>query len=117
MIAYQNLRLRLRPMAKGQSFSGPNIWLRPNIWLWPKVKIVPTVQHCSTSAPTTTTVGPTTTTEVRPGMNLCDPLMPTLMKKNGYEINMVICEANEICQPLSSNGELAKVGYVVFSSF
>ena len=59
-------------------------------------------------------MGPTTTTEVRPGMNLCDPLMPTLMKKNGYEINMVICGANEICQPLSSNGDLAKVGYIVF---
>ena len=66
-----------------------------------------------TSASTTTTMGPTTTTEVRPGMNLCNPLM----KKKGYEINMVICSANEICQPLSSNGELAKVGYVVFSSF
>ena len=67
----------------------------------------------TTSASTTTTMGPTTTTEVRPGMNLCNPLM----KKKGYEINMVICSANEICQPLSSNGELAKVGYVVFSSF
>ena len=98
------LRLRLQPMVEGRSLSGPNIWLRP------KVKIVPTVQHCSTSAPTTTTVGPTTTTEVGPGMNLCDPLM----KKNGYEINMVICSANEICQPLSSNGKLAKVGYIVF---
>ena len=61
------------------------------------------------STPTTTTVSPATITEVRPGMNLCNPLM----KKKGYEINMVICEANEICQPLSSNGELAKVGYVV----
>ena len=37
---YSILRLRLRPMAKGQSFSGPNIRLRP------KVKIVPMVQHC-----------------------------------------------------------------------
>ena len=63
----------------------------------------------TTSASTTTTMGPTTITEVRPGMNLCNPLM----KKKGYEINMVICSANEICQPLSSNGELAKVGYVV----
>ena len=62
------------------------------------------------STDTTTTVGPTTSTEVRPGMNLCDPLM----KKHGYEINMVICEANEICQPLSSVGELAKIGYIVF---
>ena len=34
------LRLRLQPMAKGRSFSGPNVWLRP------KVKIAPTVQHC-----------------------------------------------------------------------
>ena len=33
------LRLRLRPTAKGQSFSVPNIRLRP------KVKIAPTVQH------------------------------------------------------------------------
>ena len=33
------LRLRLRPTAKGRSFSGPNIRLRP------KVKIAPTVQH------------------------------------------------------------------------
>ena len=50
MIANQNfsdicftyfiLRLRLRPTAKGRSFSGPNIRLRP------KFKIVPTVQHC-----------------------------------------------------------------------
>ena len=55
-------------------------------------------------------MGPTTTTEVGAGMNLCDPLM----KKNGYEINMVICSANEICQPLSSNGKLAEVGYIVF---
>ena len=55
-------------------------------------------------------LGPTTITEVRPGMNLCNPSM----KKNGYEINMVICEANEICQPLSINGKLAKVGYIVF---
>ena len=62
------------------------------------------------STPTTTTMGPTTTTEVRPGMNLCNPLM----KKKGYEINMVICGANEICQPLSSNGKLAEVGYIVF---
>ena len=36
------LRLRLRPTAKGRSFSGPNIRLRP------KVKIVPTVQHWNT---------------------------------------------------------------------
>ena len=35
-----NLRLRLRPMANGWIFSGPNIRLRP------KVKIAPTVQHC-----------------------------------------------------------------------
>ena len=70
----------------------------------------PTSPISTTSTTTTTTVGPTTTTEVRPGMNLCDPLM----KKNGYEINMVICEANEICQPLSNNGELAKIGYIVF---
>ena len=34
--------------------------------------------------------------------------------QSSYEINMVICSANEICQPLSSNGELAKVGYIVF---
>ena len=33
------LRLLLRSMAEGRSFSGPNIWLRP------KVKIAPTVQH------------------------------------------------------------------------
>ena len=33
------IRLRLRPTAKGRSFSGPNIRLRP------KVKIEPTVQH------------------------------------------------------------------------
>lgn len=33
------LRLRLRPTAKGRTFSGPNIGLRP------KVKIEPTVQH------------------------------------------------------------------------
>ena len=49
MIANQNfydicftyfiLRLQLRPTVKGQSFSGPNIWLRS------KVKIVPAVQH------------------------------------------------------------------------
>ena len=65
------------------------------------------------STTTTTTVVPTTTTEVRTGMNLCDPLM----KKNGYEINLVICEANEICQPLSSLGELAKIGYIFFLQF
>ena len=64
------------------------------------------------STTTTNTVGPTTTTEVRNGMNLCDPLM----KKNGYEINMVICEANEICQPLSSTGEMANIGYIFFST-
>ena len=34
-----NLRLWLRPMAKGRSFSEPNIRLRP------KMKIAPTVQH------------------------------------------------------------------------
>ena len=67
--------------------------------------------------PTTTTVGPTTTTEVRSGMNLCDPDPFGPMKKNGYEINLVICEANEVCQPLASNGELAKVGYIVFLFF
>ena len=37
------LRLRLRPMAKGRSLSGPNIRLQL------KVKIAPTVQHCKTS--------------------------------------------------------------------
>ena len=67
-----------------------------------------------TSATPTTTVGPTTTTEVRSGMNLCDPDPFGPMKKSGYEINLVICEANEVCQPLASNGELAKVGYIVF---
>ena len=58
----------------------------------------------------TSTKGPSTTTEVRNGMNLCDPLMKP-GPRNGYEINFVICEAHEICQPLSSNGDLAEVGY------
>ena len=73
----------------------------------------PTRPPRTTTTPTTT-VGPTTTTEVRSGMNLCDP-DPFPLKKNGYEINMVICEANEVCQPLASTGELAKVGYIFFS--
>ena len=73
----------------------------------------PTRPPRTTTTPTTT-VGPTTTTEVRSGMNLCDPDPFGPMKKNGYEINLVICEANEVCQPLASNGELAKVGYIVF---
>ena len=64
-----------------------------------------------TRPPRTTT---TPTTEVRSGMNLCDP-DPFPLKKNGYEFNMVICEANEVCQPLASTGELAKVGYIFFS--
>ena len=38
------LQLRLRPMAKGRSFTGLNIRLRP------KVKIAPTVQHCTSIA-------------------------------------------------------------------
>ena len=78
---------------------------------------------------TTNTVGPTTTTEVRSGMNLCEPMMPLMKKqlsgfkdhsvepsqsKNGYELNMVICEANEICQPFLPSGELAKIGYIFF---
>ena len=62
----------------------------------------------------TTTVGPTTTTEVRSGMNLCDPDPFGPMKKSGYEINLVICEANEVCQPLGSTGESAKFGYIFF---
>ena len=66
--------------------------------------------------PTTSTKGPTTTTAVRDGMNFCDPLMKP-GPRNGYEINFVICEAHEVCQPLSSNGELAKVGYSLFNSF
>ena len=76
---------------------------------------------------TTNTVGPTTTTEVRSGMNLCDPVMPLMKKQLSgfkdrsreplrsnklYEVNMVICEANEICQPLLNFGELAKIGYI-----
>ena len=66
--------------------------------------------------PRTSTKGPITTTEVRNGMNLCNPLMKP-GPRNGYEINFVICEAHEVCQPLSSNGELAKVGYSLFNSF
>ena len=31
--------------------------------------------------------------------------------RNGYEINFVICEAHEICQPLSSKDDLAEIGY------
>jgi len=60
----------------------------------------------------TSSVGPTTTTEVRNGMNLCDPLMPSMKRNsnNVYELNIVICEAHEICQPLASSGELAKIG-------
>ena len=64
------------------------------------------------------TKGPTTTTEVRDGMNFCDPLMKILksdkmksVPRNGYEINFVICEAHEICQPLSNKGDLAEIGY------
>ena len=66
--------------------------------------------------PGTSTKGPTTTTEVRNGMNLCDPLMKP-GPRNGYEINFVICEAHEICQPLSSKGDLAEIGYSFFYSF
>ena len=51
-------------------------------------------------------------------MNFCDPLMKILksdkmksVPRNGYEINFVICEAHEICQPLSSKGDLAEIGY------
>ena len=72
----------------------------------------------------TSTKGPTMTTEVRNGMNLCDPLMQGLLymtpgpgPRNGYEINFVICEAHEICQPMSSKGELAEIGYSFFYSF
>ena len=73
-------------------------------------------------------MGPTTTTEVKYGMNLCDPLMKKQLSgfmdhsvkpsrsKHWYEVNMVICEANEICQPLLNFGELAKIGYIFFSS-
>ena len=72
-------------------------------------------------------MGPTTTTEVKYGMNLCDPLMKKQLSgfmdrsvepsrsKHWYEVNMVICEANEICQPLLNFGELAKIGYIFFS--
>ena len=76
----------------------------------------PTRPPRTTTTPTTT-VGPTTTTEVRSGMNLCDPDPFGPMKKNGYEINLVICEANEVCQPLASTGELAKIGYIFFFFF
>ena len=37
--------------------------------------------------------------------------------RNGYEINFVICEAHEICQPLSNKGDLAEIGYSFFYSF
>jgi hypothetical protein len=57
-------------------------------------------------------------------MNFCDPLMKILksdkmksVPRNGYEINFVICEAHEICQPLSNKGDLAEVGYSFFYSF
>ena len=75
----------------------------------PTGRPIPTLPIESTT--TTTTVGPTTTTEVRSGMNLCDPLMKNRGQKHGYEINMVICEANEICQPFPND---ATVGYIVF---
>ena len=66
-----------------------------------------------------TTQSSTTTTEVRNGMNLCDPLMPPMKRSgnNGYELNMVICEAHEICQPVASSGELAKIGYIFLYTF
>ena len=74
--------------------------------------------------PGTSTKGPTTTTEVRDGMNFCDPRMEILksevmksVPRNGFEINFVICEAHEICQPLSSKGDLAEIGYSFFYSF
>ena len=77
------LRLRLRPMAKGRSLSGPNIRLRP------KVKIAPRVQHYYSysfiNGPTGTNiflwtlldlVGPASCKRKKVRQNLQFPLLP-----------------------------------------
>ena len=69
--------------------------------------------HLQFTTPNTTI---TTTAEIKTGINFCTIVDDSPTSYNRFELNVVKCDSNEICQPFTNQGPYANLGYVYFSN-